>query len=156
MPSSLAARSGGQCEICKSGASVEYALLPARSDKGECHAHLCTSCAEKLAQPKLNSNDWRAVGDVMWSEHMAVQVLCYRILRRLGGDSWADSLVDQIYLDDEVRQWADSVTNTSASSEDESIKIVDSNGTKLANGDSITLIKDLDVKGGGFTAKRGT
>ena len=26
----------------------------------------------------------------------------------------------------------------------------------MAEGDSVTLIKDLDVKGGGFTAKRGT
>ena len=33
---------------------------------------------------------------------------------------------------------------------------VDSNGATLADGDSVTLIKDLNVKGGGFTAKRGT
>ena len=33
----------------------------------------------------------------------------------------------------------------------------DSNGTKLADGDSVTLIKDLKVKGsGGVTLKRGT
>ncbi len=32
----------------------------------------------------------------------------------------------------------------------------DSNGTILSDGDSVTLIKDLEVKGGGFTAKRGT
>ena len=32
----------------------------------------------------------------------------------------------------------------------------DSNGLPLADGDSVTLIKDLEVKGAGFTAKRGT
>ena len=32
----------------------------------------------------------------------------------------------------------------------------DSNGGFLASGDTVTLIKDLPVKGGGFTAKRGT
>jgi protein PhnA len=32
----------------------------------------------------------------------------------------------------------------------------DSNGTILQAGDTVVLIKDLDVKGGGFTAKRGT
>jgi len=32
----------------------------------------------------------------------------------------------------------------------------DSNGNILLNGDSVALIKDLDVKGGGFTAKQGT
>ena len=32
----------------------------------------------------------------------------------------------------------------------------DSHGALLANGDTVTLIKDLPVKGAGFTAKRGT
>jgi protein PhnA len=32
----------------------------------------------------------------------------------------------------------------------------DSNGVVLAQGDTVVLIKDLPVKGGGFTAKRGT
>ena len=32
----------------------------------------------------------------------------------------------------------------------------DSHGSVLAAGDTVTLIKDLVVKGGGFTAKRGT
>ena len=32
----------------------------------------------------------------------------------------------------------------------------DSNGAVLAQGDTVILIKDLPVKGAGFTAKRGT
>ncbi|MGH1403567.1 MAG: alkylphosphonate utilization protein [Alphaproteobacteria bacterium] len=32
----------------------------------------------------------------------------------------------------------------------------DANGTQLQNGDTVTLIKDLDVKGAGVTLKRGT
>ncbi|WP_024954493.1 zinc ribbon domain-containing protein YjdM [Sulfurospirillum arcachonense] len=32
----------------------------------------------------------------------------------------------------------------------------DSNGVVLSAGDTVTIIKDLDVKGAGFTAKRGT
>ena len=32
----------------------------------------------------------------------------------------------------------------------------DSNGTLLAEGDSVTLIKDLNVKGSSLTLKRGT
>ena len=37
------------------------------------------------------------------------------------------------------------------------IIVKDSNGTRLADGDSVTLIKDLKVKGsGGVTLKRGT
>ncbi len=33
---------------------------------------------------------------------------------------------------------------------------LDSNGTTLQDGDTVTLIKDLDVKGAGVTLKRGT
>ena len=33
---------------------------------------------------------------------------------------------------------------------------MDSNGAVLEAGDTVTLIKDLNVKGAGFTAKRGT
>lgn len=37
------------------------------------------------------------------------------------------------------------------------IEVKDSNGTKLSDGDTVTLIKDLKVKGsGGVTLKRGT
>ncbi|MFN2306674.1 MAG: alkylphosphonate utilization protein, partial [Paracoccaceae bacterium] len=32
----------------------------------------------------------------------------------------------------------------------------DSNGMELAHGDTVVLVKDLPVKGAGFTAKRGT
>ncbi len=39
---------------------------------------------------------------------------------------------------------------------EEEIVIKDSNGTVLANGDSVTLIKDLKVKGTSVTLKRGT
>ncbi|MCL6711998.1 zinc ribbon domain-containing protein YjdM [Pseudomonas sp. R2.Fl] len=39
---------------------------------------------------------------------------------------------------------------------EEEIIVKDSNGTVLANGDSVTLIKDLKVKGTSVTLKRGT
>jgi protein PhnA len=40
--------------------------------------------------------------------------------------------------------------------EDDMPEAKDSNGTRLANGDSVTLIKDLPVKGANVTLKRGT
>ncbi len=36
------------------------------------------------------------------------------------------------------------------------MEVRDSNGTLLADGDSVTLIKDLKVKGSSITLKRGT
>jgi protein PhnA len=40
--------------------------------------------------------------------------------------------------------------------DDYDVKVVDSNGTELKDGDSVTLIKDLKVKGTSLTLKRGT
>ena len=37
----------------------------------------------------------------------------------------------------------------------EEILVKDSNGTKLIDGDSVTVIKDLKVKGSSLTLKRG-
>ena len=36
------------------------------------------------------------------------------------------------------------------------MNILDSNGNQLSNGDSVHLIKDLNVKGSSLTLKRGT
>ncbi len=41
-------------------------------------------------------------------------------------------------------------------SEEEALVVKDSNGTRLADGDAVTLIKDLKVKGTSVTLKRGT
>lgn len=38
---------------------------------------------------------------------------------------------------------------------DSDLVVKDSNGTRLADGDSVTVIKDLDVKGANLTLKRG-
>jgi protein PhnA len=39
---------------------------------------------------------------------------------------------------------------------DDALVVKDSNGTQLKDGDSVTLIKDLKVKGANVTLKRGT
>jgi len=41
-------------------------------------------------------------------------------------------------------------------SDEDDIIVKDSNGTRLMDGDSVTLIKDLKVKGTSETIKRGT
>lgn len=41
-------------------------------------------------------------------------------------------------------------------SDEDTPKVLDCNGAALNNGDSVTLIKDLKVKGAGQTLKRGT
>ena len=46
--------------------------------------------------------------------------------------------------------------SANAASADESVEVRDAVGNLLADGDQVTLIKDLTVKGAGQTLKRGT
>lgn len=104
---------------------------------------ICALCGD----PETPPDHFRVIASTMWSEDPAVQVLAARTLARLDTD-WARDLADQLYLDDDTRVWADNVVEQSAHK--------DSNGQPLASGDTVVLIKDLNVKGAGFTAKRGT
>ncbi|MCW8922371.1 MAG: alkylphosphonate utilization protein, partial [Gammaproteobacteria bacterium] len=101
---------------------------------------------------KIDVNHWRCLNDSMWNQTPAVQVMAWRMLDRLSAEGWPQDLLDMLYLDDETLAWAKAV----GEDDDESIQHVDSNGAVLEAGDTVTLIKDLDVKGANFTAKRGT
>lgn len=144
----LEARSGTKCELCSSSDSLAvYHIEPSELASEETSALLCSVCRDQLADPStLDTNHWYCLSDSMWSEHLPVQVLAYRLLKMLGSE-----LLDQMYLDEASLAWAEKgIPNLNAPD------TVDSNGTKLSQGDSVTLIKDLNVKGAGFTAKRGT
>jgi protein PhnA len=90
----------------------------------------------------------------MWSEVPAVQVVAWRMLNRLKSEGWPQDLLDMLYLDDETMTWAKSTGEDE--SDDDKIVHKDSNGAILQNGDTVTLTKELDVKGATFSAKRGT
>ena len=118
---------------------------------------ICASYQQQLLdESKINANDWRCLNEAIWSTVPAVQVLAYRMAHTLaeGGETWAQDLLDTAYLAEEVRAWAEA--GLTHASDDEDPKPRDSNGMELSEGDSVTLIKDLDVKGMNFTAKRGT
>jgi protein PhnA len=59
--------------------------------------------------------------------------------------------MDQLYLDEATLAWA-----RAAKDRDDRPPHLDANGASLAMGDTVVLTKDLNVKGTGFTAKRGT
>jgi len=88
----------------------------------------------------------------MWSEVPAVQVVAYRMLHKLQTTDWAPDLIDMMYLDDSTREWAElGIVDPS-----DIVVHKDSNGVILEPGDTVTLIKDLKVKGASLVAKRGT
>jgi protein PhnA len=102
-----------------------------------------------MIEGDMDQNHLRCLSSAIWSEHTPVQVLAWRVLDRLSDNAWARDLSDQIYMDDETLAWARAgAIRVSAHK--------DANGATLENGDNVVLIKDLPVKGAGFTAKRGT
>lgn len=81
-----------------------------------------------------------------------MQVTAYRIFKAIPSESFAQDALDMLYLDPEVQAWADAFSYAIPNEN----PTLDANGGALSAGDNVTLIKDLPVKGAGFTAKRGT
>lgn len=152
----LLERASGRCELCSSTTDLAaYDVTPHAGASLDTHVLLCKTCHDHIQSPaSLDSKHWYGLNESIWSEHNAVKVLAYRVLKRLGENSWAQDLLGQMYLDDELQSWADA--GLSAETDEAKAQVVDSNGTVLQDGDTVTLIKDLDVKGANFTAKRGT
>lgn len=148
----LEKRSGGNCELCGSdGAMNVFAVTPKDDSKVENNIHTCNTCFSQLKDAEIDPNHWRCLNDSMWSEVDAVKVVSYRMLHELKSEAWARDLIDMMYMEEDVEAWAkEGIT------EDNGLKHIDANGVQLFTGDSVVLIKDLKVKGGNFTAKRGT
>ena len=149
----LETRSGGVCELCKSTAGLAGFLVEGGNELGaDASVLLCNACLDQVSGAlEKDPRHFMCLNESMWSQTPAVQVLAWRLLQELSSESWAQSALDMLYLDDELMAWA------KAGLVDDSAEVTrDSNGVVLQSGDTVTLIKDLDVKGAGFTAKRGT
>lgn len=153
----LMARSEGRCELCTgTEALAPYGVAPKSTDTADHAVMLCGKCRGQLQNTaSMEEGHWQALSQTMWSEHAPVQVMVWRVLQAFKGQGWAQDLLDQLYLDDTVRDWAQSAA-INRETQDDGPATRDSNGTVLQEGDAVTLIKDLDVKGANFTAKRGT
>jgi protein PhnA len=145
------------CELCSADSSlIVHEVEPSPGPSPETAALICEECEAQMGDPNARPARWHGLKEAVWSEHRAVQVLAYRILKR-HFDKWASDTLEQVYLDDETKAWADADPLAGAKVDDsDEIQVIDANGTALNYGDSVVLIKDLEVKGAGFTAKRGT
>ena len=152
----LHTRSESKCELCAATENlVVYPVPPESDDSADKSVLLCETCRDQIDNPdKVDVNHWRCLNDSMWSQIPAVQVMAWRMLTRLRAEGWPQDLLDMLYLDDDTLVWAQATGE--GVSDDDVVKHVDSNGVVLEVGDTVTLIKDLDVKGANFTAKRGT
>jgi len=155
----LEQRSKNCCELClanqsKGNEALSVYPVPPTSDLSAQQSILvCDTCLKQIeGQQALDVNHWRCLTDSMWNQEPAVQVMSYRILHKLSAESWAQDALDMIYMEDAVKTWAEQGI---AAAEREG-PTRDSNGAELLDGDDVTLIKDLKVKGANFTAKQGT
>jgi len=152
----LHARSESKCEFCGATDTLNVYQVPPGSDGDEHSCVLtCQICRTQIDTPDtLDVHHWRCLNDSMWSQIPAVQVMAWRMLKRLSAEAWATDLLDMLYLDDETLTWAQGDGETV--NNEQAIVHMDGNGAVLSAGDTVTLIKDLNVKGTSFTAKRGT
>ena len=150
----LIERSSNQCELCAATENLSvYEVPPVTETHSDKCIYTCQTCKDQIENnSEITPTHWHCLNDSMWSQTPAVQVVAYRMLSRLAPDNgWAQDALDMIYLEEDTLTWA-----KKALAEDDDLRHVDSNGVVLQAGDTVTLIKDLDVKGSSLTAKRGT
>lgn len=144
-------RSGSVCEISGIDENlVVYLVVPKTEATPENCILITKNLRDQIENPDTtNPNDWRGLSDSMWNENLPVQIVSWRMHARLKNMD----MLEMMYLDEEALEWA----KATGEADDDEGKIVhkDSNGNILLDGDSVVLIKDLDVKGATFTAKRG-
>ena len=152
----LQQRSNNQCELCGSVEKLSVYDVP-KSPKEDAEAAIltCKICKTQIENPEeRDANHWRCLNDSMWSTEPAVQIMAYRMLQRLKSEGWPQGLIDMMYMEDDMLEWA----KAEGDGVDTSNQLVhrDSNGVVLQAGDNIVLIKDLKVKGSSMVAKQGT
>lgn len=152
----LHSRCSSTCELCGKKEDLSVYQIPASIKLGlETVLLTCNTCLDQIENPdKIDPNHWRCLNDSMWSQEQAVQIMAWRMLNRLKSEGWPQDLLDMMYLENDVLELAKA--DGDGLDEDDIVKHIDSNGQVLESGDTVTLTKDLNVKGAGFTAKRGT
>jgi len=149
-------RADNKCELCANEEHLQiYTLAPQKDESLKKSLVACKTCVNQIEDPEItDANHWRCLNDSMWSEHDAVKVAAWRMLSRLRSEGWPQDLLDMMYLEDDILEFAKATGEGEADPE----KLIhrDVNGVVLQAGDSVVLIKDLKVKGSSMVAKQGT
>jgi protein PhnA len=156
LSSYLQSRAAGVCELCTANQPLQPVQLEQmEGGEDEISVAVCAPCAAQLMRKDpLDPAHWSALTTTMWSEHAPVKIAAWRMLNRLKDHSWAADALDLIYLTDEELASAKLSGDHTRSADVEFHQ--DANGHRLEHGDTVVLIKSLDVKGSSLTAKMGT
>ncbi len=152
----LQQRSSNQCELSGATENLTVYEVPfAKSNDVSGAILICQKCLNQIEKKEeLDSKYWESfLLNSMWSEVPAVQIVSWRMLNRFRNESWAANAIEMMYLDQEQQAWAEATGDHTGEA---SALHKDCNGNILINGDTVTLIKDLDVKGSTLNAKIGT
>ena len=136
------------CELCTSEEGISLVELPISDGSIDQSVYICENCKTQIESGELNENHFNCLNDSMWSETPAVKIMTYILLNRLG----RQDMVDMMYLEEDELKLAEQTVHAEANK----LTYRDANGVELKAGDTVVITKDLDVKGTGFTAKRGT
>ena len=107
----LTRRAKSQCELCSvSGEKlsiVEISPVPVIPSVDHC-IFICSTCQNELnlpAKQKLDTHHWKCLHHSVWSEIPSVQVTAMRILKKLPDSDWAQELIEQVYLTEDIENW---------------------------------------------------
>lgn len=150
-PSALK-RAGKQCELCAAPGYPQEYVIPFSEGvvEDQTTVALCERCMLEINRNPLDSDHWMCLQSSAWSPYAPVQVMAYRLLKKMDDEDWALHLLDSMFMEADTKQWAEQATG------EEPSNCADCNGNPLYAGDTVTVIKDLPVKGTSFVAKRGT
>lgn len=108
----LVRRSRSHCELCdKRGVKLEaYEVSPLEEEPyvDGC-IFICEDCRTQIEKPKkIIPSHWRCLNNALYSDVPAVQVMSFRMLRRLEkkDEHWAKELLEHAYLDPDLEKWA--------------------------------------------------
>ncbi len=132
-------RAGSACEFCGAADGLTSVDVPS-----EDQVLLCSGCRGEGDVPVAH---WRCLEGAMWSPEPSVRIAVWRKLGEID-EMWATDARESMMMEPEVQARAEASALV--------VEHFDSNGMRLEHGDTVVLVKDLVVKGAGFTAKRGT
>jgi protein PhnA len=153
----LQKRSNNTCELCSATAALQvYEVAPQHGSYADSSTLICNKCVAQInKKEEADVAHWQALlANSIWHEVPAIKVISWRMLNRFRSESWAADSLDMLYLEDE---WISVAKATGDHESDAAVDLHrDCNGQQLLSGDTVVLIKSLDVKGSTLNAKLGT
>jgi protein PhnA len=107
----LVRRARSRCELTgASGVSLQlYEVPPVPAEPDLSRTLLLSQVAiAALEKPTcIAGREWRCLGEAVWNELPAIQVVAWRLLDCIGRrEDWARGILDEVFLDPAVEAWA--------------------------------------------------